>query len=138
VCRRRAGGSSLVANRAASASAERDDENDGNDEGGQGRTGDQQSFHRVTSCRELGAVIYLVQTPANCESFPAQGLDASELTADPGKKRSPQASSFAEVMTLFVLPVLLLILGLPLLVTAIVVAAAMEPAPRRIERRRRD
>jgi hypothetical protein len=39
---------------------------------------------------------------------------------------------------MFVLPVLLLIFVLPLLVTAIVFAAAMEPAPRRVERRRRD
>jgi hypothetical protein len=38
----------------------------------------------------------------------------------------------------FVLPVLLLLFVLPLLVTVIVVAAAMEPAPRRIERRRHD
>jgi hypothetical protein len=37
------------------------------------------------------------------------------------------------VLTVFVLPVLLLTFVLPLLVTAIVVAAAMEPAPRRVD-----
>jgi hypothetical protein len=41
-------------------------------------------------------------------------------------------------MKLFILPILILILMLPLLGSAIVVAAAMQPAPRRVERRRSD
>jgi hypothetical protein len=70
-----------------------------------------------------------------CDEDPHGAVAA---TADLGKKRGLEASSFVEVMTVLILPFVLLVFLLPLLAAAIVVATAMQPARRRVERRRRE